>query len=1008
MRRKQNWRRKHEIKYIEDLYPTIGLSAGDLDFIEGGRVHQLRADAATQRVELPELMRVFKKMRKRRGYKGRFRERKNKGKVQTGVESVEAAMKEHGCDTLGQYLLWRHKQGLSLKLKHDKMYAHRDMLKDEFGSIWNQQERHHTELRTDGIKQKFEHAIFRQLPLKSPAPMVGRCELEPSLPRAPRAQMLVQEFVIEKQISDLRWDSGEMLSEEQKNVVRDLLNKQNYATFVEIYDALDAKSLMSPDGESFTIHKGHKKGLKGNTTLAAMRMLDEELLEDWLKLSDEAQIQIINFLADLGSPEILEDDDWHDHLVCGKKPNERKRTLWPDTVAFINRMVECESFDRLGNMGFDSGRAEYSLKAIRDILPRIKQKGMDETEARKDAYPQVSEKEEREFLDRLPMHSPTGNVVVDVALREMRREVNRVIEAMGCPPTEVIIEMSRDMALGQKKREEISGRIAKNERARKTAAKELKKMDGVPPSSGNILRYLLWENQSKRFCPYCDRAINNSDAFDGHVTHIEHIIPFKLTRVGRQRSQLVLAHRTCNDKKGDRTPWEVWGGDEKRWAIIEGHAKELEKNKCKGKARQLLMKDVETESLDEDAIKGFTERQFHESSWIAKAAAKWMRQLPSKVFVSRGALTAYLRRIWGLETVIPQVRFEEGLPVLDQEGVPVTKDEFDQHRRVWEGKKPTDGSEKTRRRLDKRIDHRHHMIDALVIGMCSPRFYEKMAWHYKEESEKTAEGKRVRMKWRPRPPLENIRELALERVRECKVSHKPDRYSDGQLFEEYAYKLVKSGDEEKLAKKATLNQLIGNKKADQIRSKLETIVSPATRKIILDTFEKRLAEGVPLKKVFDDPVPDPRYPNASIRRVDMTYDGGAYAKIDVANPKVSEVFPEEDSVADKYFKKRLVHNGYAYLESNPEKKDVRLLSPVSALQNKGKPVEEGYVRIFKGDVVRHPNGNKYVVRQIKSEGGGMLVCSLVTETRPVRELSSATGLKMMKGRTILKLQLANE
>src|SRR4029077_18793346 len=89
------------------------------------------------------------------------------------------------------------------------------------------QERHHLVLKDK--ESDFHRAIFYQRPLKSPAGMVGRCSLEQHHPRAPRAQMVAQEFRVEKQIADLRWGKGksaEKLAPEQRNAIRDLLVAQ--------------------------------------------------------------------------------------------------------------------------------------------------------------------------------------------------------------------------------------------------------------------------------------------------------------------------------------------------------------------------------------------------------------------------------------------------------------------------------------------------------------------------------------------------------------------------------------------------------------------------------------------------------------------------------------------------------------------------------------------------------------------------------------------------------------
>lgn len=74
-----------------------------------------------------------------------------------------------------------------------------------------------------------------------------------------------------------------------------------------------------------------------------------------------------------------------------------------------------------------------------------------------------------------------------------------------------------------------------------------------------------------------------------------------------------------------------------------------------------------------------------------------MKDVCPNVSVSRGELTAQLRRAWKLETVIPQVRLEtkvdpksdkpdNHLPLFDDDkpAKPITREEFDRSRTCWE------------------------------------------------------------------------------------------------------------------------------------------------------------------------------------------------------------------------------------------------------------------------------------------------------------------------------------
>lgn len=1030
--RRQFEQRGLRLRKISQLFALVGLKPEDVTPDKGQNIHLLRAQAATDEIPLADLMRVFIKMSKRRGYAGTFRTKKKKlkkspagesveapvgaelvqpqdktetdlGVVQTGVKRLESEIKTGDFKTLGQYLAHRFESGDTLKLKNVGLYAHRDMVMAEFDKIWEEQARHHRVLNGthDGepLRDIFRRVIFRQRPLKSPAGMVGGCPLEPHHPRAPMAQMAAQAFRIEKQIADLRWGRGRRaapLNDAQKMALREILDEEDEVSFDQIYKAFEKAGCPKPEDRRLNFDRGSRDNVKGNRTLAAFRTLG--LIEEWNALAPLTQVRVINLLAEMGSPEIFDADDWHLRLV-----NRRREPINPDpeTVAFVNRMAETGKFDRLSKMDFDGGRAAYSLKALNRLLPPMRD-GYDEYKAIELAYPGYNKPPE--LLNELPPPEATGNTVVDVAVRQIWHRVNREITELGGPPAQIIVELSRDLPLGIKKRREIEAAIGRDTRARRTAEAAIREHGG-DPTKRNIDKYLLWEQQEQRFCPFCGDGINLKAVLDGNQTNFEHILPRSLTRKRGGRGQLVLAHRKCNDEKGDRTPYQAWGNDPERWAIIEGHAKAFEKNKLKGKARLLLIQDDVSEALDDSTIADWTERQLHATSWIAKRAARWLRHICSDVSVSRGQLTAHLRRIWALDTVIPEVRFAEGRPVVDDEGNEITREDFDKYRRCWEGHERDPGIERTDRRIEKRIDHRHHLIDALVIGLADRSLYQRMARNYKANAEKAAAGEKVKITLTAPPPIRDIRNRALKLVRKCVPKHRSDRYPDGQIFKDTAYGIdLKSG---KLTVRAKLADLAAE--SDKAtRKNIDEIVSPITREAVLKAYEQRRAEGKTPEQALVEPIIHPANMMPILKLRIRRESADTAARVEWPNrckPGVSHY-------------KYLAHNGNAYLEigkSNGKHAETRVMRPREAMQEKGEPPAAGILRIFKGDTVLDAeDGIRYLVKQIKSARDGILILMPVTETREVHEVEKKKqiknagarfGLKTVSGNGLLRLSV---
>jgi len=219
--RKLHMRRARRLQRIAQLAPLMGLDPKTIPADKGQRVHKLRAQAAAVEIPLEDLLLVFLKMAKRRGYHGGFKVKKSgdAGMVEPGIGKLKAEMNNAGCGTLGEYLLHRIQNGQHLRFKEEGLFAHRDMVEEEFNRIWDVQKAHHERLRDEDLRKNFHKVIVLQRPLKSPAHMVGNCSLEPMLPRAPMAQPIVQAFRIEKQLADLRWGASsraEPLSPEQK------------------------------------------------------------------------------------------------------------------------------------------------------------------------------------------------------------------------------------------------------------------------------------------------------------------------------------------------------------------------------------------------------------------------------------------------------------------------------------------------------------------------------------------------------------------------------------------------------------------------------------------------------------------------------------------------------------------------------------------------------------------------------------------------------------------------
>jgi CRISPR-associated endonuclease Csn1 len=976
MQRRQIDRRLFRTRQIVKLAKEIGLTL-EPDSDSGRTLLEIRAKAAREKISLADMIRVFIHLGKHRGYAGEFRNRQNGGKgklgeVESGSNDLKIKMTELAQQlgmtevTVGQYLLHLVNTGKSSKLKikepqdtsipEPNLYALRFQVESEFNLIWQTQASHYSELNKSHkgkpLKDQFYNAIFFQRPLKSFEVMVGQCPLEKTLARSPKAQMAFQNFRIEKTLADLRWGSGRgavALTAEQKNEIRKLCQKNETVKFEKIYSQLTKAGHRAPINKNLNLERLSRDEIPGNKTISVFKKLD--LVENWLLLSETTQIQVINFLADLGNPELLDDSKWHERLYTR---SGSKRNYSDDFVNFINLIKDHPKFDQFTKMGFEGGRAAYSIKALKQLTAWMQSpwwspdtkigSNIDEYEAIRVLYPNSIDTkiQTKARLETLPK---TGNDIVDGALRQVKKIVNNMIDQLGGPPAEIIVELSREMGVGLTLRSERENEASKNKKKNDSIKTELIQHN-IAPSKSNIRRYKLWEQQDMRHCVYCTKPISLADAVNGAETNYEHIIPRSLTQVNLKLSEIALAHKGCNDEKGKRTPYQTWGDNPARWNIIVHRAEEL-RQKAKStkngdirrslyrKAKLLLLQDFESEVLTDESIDQFADSQLHLTSWISREVAEWLQSI-AKTSVSKGQLTASLRRKWRLDTVIPEVRLKTGLPVLDTEGNVITQENFSC---LFKDKE-----------AEKRIDHRHHFIDAVVIALTSRALFQKIATQYRKDSEQNPQG-RFGFRIGDLTPINNLREMTMQAVSDPELlSFKVDHYISGAFFQETPYGRGRS-DANKLSSRVLIRDLVPKSSGKKTISKedvlevIEKIDGPLIKKVVLEVFNERIASGYSAENALREPIKRRFYGRDQIiKRVKVLRRENYSEAIEVRHVDSSS----------KEHKKLLLSDGYAYLEIDTANNiKPKLVTNYEAAKVTGIPARDSIIRVYKGDVVEH-------------------------------------------------------
>ena len=257
----------------------------------------------------------------------------------------------------------------------------------------------------------------------------------------------------------------------------------------------------------------------------------------------------------------------------------------------------------------------------------------------------------------------------------------------------------------------------------------LKISKSAQPSKSELTRYKLWLDQKYR-SPYTGESIPLAKLFTP-AYEIEHIIP-QSRFFDDSFSNKVICEAEVNKDKDNSTAYayiknnsgkkiELSRRKEVTLFKIEDYELFVKDNfsKTRGKMKKLLMEEIP---------ESFIERQLNDSRYISKIVKNLLSQIvrenneqettSKNVISSNGSITSTLKQDWGLNNVWNEIitpRFER-LNELTQSkkfGEWTNKE----GKKVFQTQVPLDLQKGFNK---KRIDHRHHALDALIIA-CATR-----------------------------------------------------------------------------------------------------------------------------------------------------------------------------------------------------------------------------------------------------------------------------------------------
>ncbi len=736
-------------------------------------VYALRARALAEKLALHHIGRALFHLNQRRGFKSnRKTDRRDneQGMIATGIAELEAKLSGR---TLGQYL--HEQRGTDPKnrgrvrvrpatITNEKgrevstygFYPQRAMLENEFNAIWSAQARHYPDALSEERREHLFRVMFFQRPLKRPE--IGKCSFNSNEERLPKCHPLFQQFRLYKEVNELKIvteanSKGTPLTIEQRDTLVRLLGSQATSS----YKALLGKIIKGQPDARFNKASDSRDKMKGNEVAAEMSHASR-FGQKWLDMDEARQWQIISVLRDVEDP--LELNAWLESEL-GLDPAHR------DAVAGARLP---DGYGRLGET------------AMREILAELKGDVISEAEAAKRAGYDHALARDGDGMDDLPNYQevlerriPPGsgdpddpydmrmgritNPSVHIALNQLRRVTNALILKYG-KPEQIAIELARDLKLSEDQKKEVNSTIAKNTRDAERRAKRLQD-EGIANTGHNRALLRFWEELAPdpldRVCVYCGGGIGISSLFSGTVD-IDHILPWSRT-LDDSRANRILVHNTCNRLKRNFAPFEVpeWRA---HYQDILIRASKLPGNK-KWRFAPDAMERFEGE-------KDFLARQLTDTQYLSRMAHEYLAALypdeePDEwgVFARRnhvrivpGRLTEMLRRAWGLNSLL------------------------------------ADHNHKNRN------DHRHHAIDAIVLGVTTRAMLNRISQEAGRGVDVGSDDalRRFDLPW---PTFRDEAKALIDRI---VVSHRPDHgtlpdskgagSTAGQLHNDTAYGLT--------------------------------------------------------------------------------------------------------------------------------------------------------------------------------------------------------------------------
>ncbi|HEY0200195.1 MAG TPA: type II CRISPR RNA-guided endonuclease Cas9 [Burkholderiaceae bacterium] len=751
--------------------------------------YELRARGLHAPLQPGEFARALFHINQRRGFKSnRKTDKKDNdgGALKKAISQMRQQLQTSGCATVGEWF-WTARmekkpegiQGQGVRARyHEKpyttdegkkridksydLYIDRAMIEQEFDALWAAQAAFNSTLFNEAARADLKDTLLFQRPLRPVKP--GRCTLLPEEERAPLALPSTQRFRIYQEVNHLRLLDGSLrevsLTLVQRDAVVALLEGRAKVTFEQI-----RKLLQLGGSVQFNLEDEKRTELKGNATSALLSKKDF-FGPAWEKFSDELQDDIVEQLVTEEGEGVLIGwlqahtgvDEARAQAIADASLPEGYGSLSRKALALIvpelrrdvvtyDKAVQAAGFAHHSQLGFEFDPAEVEdwvhpeTGEIKPVFKQLPYYGKALQRHVAFGSGKAEDTEEKRY-------GKIANPTVHIGLNQVRTVVNALIRRYG-RPTEVVIELARDLKQSREQKQETQKKQADNQRRNARIRKSIAEVRDISEErvrGSDIQKWILWEELSfdvaERRCPYSGVQIGAAMLLSEQV-EIEHILPFSET-LDDSLNNRTVAMRQANRIKRNRTPWQAREDFERQGWSYDGILQRAERMPLRKRYR--FAPDGYERWLGED--RDFLARALNDTRYLSRVAAAYLRLVcPQGTRVIPGQMTALLRGKFGLNDVL-------GL----------------------------DGEKN-------RNDHRHHAVDACVIGVTDQGLMQRFA---RASADARNEGLTRLVEDMPLP-WPTYRAHVERAIQNIWVSHRPDHGFEGALMEETSYGIRKDG-----------------------------------------------------------------------------------------------------------------------------------------------------------------------------------------------------------------------